>query len=630
MRSGRTFTRRDRLRYRIDDALARGEIWWVILGLGGLMTMFLFIAALLIGLTGLTDDTGRRLGYVEGLWQALLRALDPGTIAGDSDWELRLVALVVTLAGILLLSTVIGLVASGMHARLSELRRGRAPVIESGHTLVLGWSPKVQTIVLELAEAQLADDPCVVILAPVDKGEMDDHLRGWGLDGRIRVVARTGSPQERSDLQLVHPELARSVIILRDGDQASDARVIKTVLALVNDLRLPDTTPIVAEIGSRTTAESLRRVVSDQVIVVEPGDLVGRVIAQSCRHPGLDLVLCDLFDFAGSEIYEIHQPELVGRPFLDALTSYAWSIPIGIDRPTVGPIMKPPMDMLIEAEDRLILLSEDPQRISFTGPLAVRLPAPRPERQHERPQEVTLMFGFNEFAPIVIAELDDYVPRGSRLTIVVDPTLVPEASAMVPHSLEHLDVRVQTSQLGAAAVSAVIAEERPDHVVVLCYRDGLAPADADARALVTFLEAGRALSEQGIEANLVTEILDSRDLDLVPDEWIHGFIVTERLSSLYITQVSENPSLVPVFGDLLDAEGSEMYFKPVGWYLDPDDTETFADVILAAAVSGDIAVGYRRKGASGRPESITLNPPLREQPHLQPEDDLIVLAEDER
>ena len=83
MRKRPSFTRRDRLRYRVDNALTTGDVWWVIVWLAALILGFLLLMATLIGALGLTDESGREFGYVEGFWQALLRALDPGTMASD-------------------------------------------------------------------------------------------------------------------------------------------------------------------------------------------------------------------------------------------------------------------------------------------------------------------------------------------------------------------------------------------------------------------------------------------------------------------------------------------------------------------------------------------------------------------
>src|SRR3954447_1334121 len=80
-------------------------------------------------------------------------ALDPGTIAGDDpSEELYLtVMLLVTISGIFIVSALIGVIATGLDTQITNLRKGRSFVVETHHTLVLGWSDTVFTILAELA-----------------------------------------------------------------------------------------------------------------------------------------------------------------------------------------------------------------------------------------------------------------------------------------------------------------------------------------------------------------------------------------------------------------------------------------------------------------------------------------------
>ena len=88
-------------------------------------------------------------------------------------------------------------------------------VIEAGHTVILGWSPQVFTIVSEsaLANRQRREDRletghnvCVAILADKDKVEMEEEIRTKVPDTLgTRVVCRSGSPLDLDDLQIVSP-----------------------------------------------------------------------------------------------------------------------------------------------------------------------------------------------------------------------------------------------------------------------------------------------------------------------------------------------------------------------------------------------------------------------------------------
>ena len=217
-------------RYWFDNAMARGPIV-VIAYLAALSLFLVTLAALIAVLTGLVFAGGASDTFPEAMWQAMLRTLDSGSFAADTAWPTRLLALVVTLAGIFLAGSLIGLIANAVDQKVEELRRGRSPVIESGHTLILGWSPQVPRIISELVIANESEKcASVVVLASEDKTVMEEVLR--------KQVGPSNDPHRLSQRQSVvarrpragRRETARSIVIVRDDD--GEAEVVKAVLAV--------------------------------------------------------------------------------------------------------------------------------------------------------------------------------------------------------------------------------------------------------------------------------------------------------------------------------------------------------------------------------------------------------------
>jgi len=104
-----------------------------------------------------------------------------------------------------------------------------------------------------------------------------------------------------------------------------------------------------------------------------------------------------------------------------------------------------------------------------------------------------------------------------------------------------------------------------------------------------------------------------------------------QLISLLMTQLSENPLLEGVFGDLLDADGSELYLKPIDDYVVCGRPVNFATVVDSARRRGEAAIGYRlvRPDLAGDPAGgVRVNPPKSESVTFGADDRLIVLAED--
>ena len=123
----------------------------------------------------------------------------------------------------------------------------------------------------------------------------------------------------------------------------------------------------------------------------------------------------------------------------------------------------------------------------------------------------------------------------------------------------------------------------------------LSAAEADAQALVTTLQVQRAMTERGTRATIVAELLDRAATWPSPLDAAANFIVSDRLISLLLTQVAENPSLVEVFEDLLSPEGSELYCKPAARYV----TAEAADDVRRAGVQGRPIGGSRRSATGG-------------------------------
>ena len=255
-------TWRDRLRYRFENTLSRGPIaligWLALVSAAVVIITAVVLFALGIGVD--PSDANSHLDFTEGAWQSLMRTLDAGNLAGDEGWGLRFPMLVVTIAGIFIVSILIGTITSGLESRLEELRKGRSKVIETGHTLILGWSDKVFSIIGELIIAnENQKKPRIVILADRDKVEMEDEIRARFPSTRnTRVICRSGDPLDLDELAVVAPHDARSIIVLApNGRENPDSYVIKSVLALTNNPdRRSEPYHIVAELSDPRNLEA--------------------------------------------------------------------------------------------------------------------------------------------------------------------------------------------------------------------------------------------------------------------------------------------------------------------------------------------------------------------------------------
>jgi hypothetical protein len=176
----------DRLRYQFDSVMSR-RTGALVGALSGVTLLLIALASSVLVLARLKPGgSAEALGVAEALSQVTVRTIDTGTVAGDSGWSFRIVSFAITLGGIFIASTLIGVLASGLEARLSERRRGRSRVVESGHAVILGWSPQVFTIVAELALAQIAENEHV--LSVPGRHRLPAAVRGGRSGPRVRCA----------------------------------------------------------------------------------------------------------------------------------------------------------------------------------------------------------------------------------------------------------------------------------------------------------------------------------------------------------------------------------------------------------------------------------------------------------
>ena len=102
---------------------------------------------------------------------------------------------------------------------------------------------------------------------------------------------------------------------------------------------------------------------------------------------------------------------------------------------------------------------------------------------------------------------------------------------------------------------------------------------------------------------IVSEMLDDRNRELAEIARADDFIVSDRLVSLMMCQVSENKEYAAVFEELIDPEGSELYLKPADEYVEPGLPLSFYTLVEAARRRRDRG-RLPRKGGGRRPAEI--------------------------
>ena len=478
--------------------------------------------------------------------------------------------------------------------------------MESGHTVLLGWSEQIFTIVPELSIAnENQRRSCITILAQKDKVEMEEEIRhrAGATGGHTHVVCRTGNPLEWADLPIVSLNTARSIIVPSPEVRDPDSTVIKTILAILNDPnRRSEPYHVVAAIRDPKNLEVARIAGKSEDEVITVGNFLARIIAQTCHQSGLSAVYSELLSFGGNEIYFQEEPELIGKTYKDALLSYEDSAVIGLwpgDEKAKRTKLNPPMDTVIREGDQIIAISEDDDTIRLSGlsDVGIKHDAIRASRTPSPPPEQILILGWNWRAPTIVSELDNYVAPGSKVTIVVGQyARQPTQCCLKP---SNLDVQFEEGNITDHGTLDRLHPEKYEHVIVLSYSGALSPQQADASTLVTLLHLRDIADRNAHPFTVVTDIMDVRNLRLAEIARADDFIVSDRLTSLMLAQVAERKHLNQVFAELLASEGVEIYLKPAEDYVRSGEPVNFYTVIEAASSFGETAIGYRKCAPDG-------------------------------
>ncbi len=616
-------TYRERARYWFDNTMSKGTV--ALIGWLALVSALLILVVSGLTLWATPDEAFENNGLPGVLWLTLMRTLSPGKIASDSGTAPFLALMLgASLGGIFIVSFLVSLLSTGLKSRVEELRKGRSRIIESGHTVILGWSEQAFTIVAEIVKAHASERGSVIaILAGRDKPAMEDAIRSrLGDTGRTRLVCRTGSPTEPTDLNLMNLDSARSIVVLSPQGDDPDAHVIKTLLALAK--RTGDHPPVVAAIASSRNMAAARLAGGPGVHLVDSDDTASRLIVQSSRQSGMSVVCMDLLNFDGGEIYLRSDPSLSGRTYGEALPAFKTATVMGLRREGEV-VLNPPMDTSISAGDEIIVIAHDDSLIHLAGEAAKVHGQEIVTAERTRPQpERTLVLGWNSRARQIVRYLDGYVAPGSALDIAADH---PEAGT----GLEDLrNLTVDTKECDTTDRYALESLEIGlyQHVIVLS-DDRHDPHHADTRTLMTLLQLRDMQSALGERYSIVSEMHDENNRALAEVTEADDIVISDTVIGLLLAQLAENQHLADVFGYLFDSRGSEIYPRPAADYVRPGASVGFASVIESAKRRGETAIGYRLAARVNEPPhfGVVLNPDKSRPVVLGADDSVIVLAE---
>jgi len=610
---------------------------------------FICLSIFRIGLESTGAESERGQGILRQIYLTFLQMTDPGNMAQDIESSplLKIATVLSGFTGLILLSMLIGFITTALVQKMEELRKGRSTVIENEHSLILGWNPqRIIEIIRELILANESEDsPAVVILADIDKEEMDDFLKTALPDTQnTRIITRSGSTSNIHKLHLVGAEDCRSAIVLASASEndsendktISDAQTIKTILALSSARSKESTLNIIAELYNIRNQEIVQSSCPHPISVVDANDILAKLMVQTSRSIGLSVAYGEILSFDGCEMY-FHEDKWGGITFDEAIYRFPDGVPMGI-RTNEGEILiNPDGDRILTDDDHILILADDDSTIDFQS-TAVATPNSYPLKpgQLEQLLENELIIGYNKKVPCIIEQYADYVLEGSKIDIMLQHPSDEVREIIDGLKQEHPSLEInliESDPLDLEALKATNPSTRNNILILSSDED---PEKSDAKTILTLLLLRKIVADhdgEKVKTRLITEVMDSANQNLISDVGVRDFIISNRFISMLLAQISEEPDIKTVYDNLFEEDGSEIYLKPVSVYFEdiPKDL-TFADCIAISRRRNEICLGVKiqsQEGDSSKNYGIKLIPEKNQHFQLKENDHLVVIAEDE-
>ncbi|MEO1201110.1 MAG: hypothetical protein AAFX10_00290 [Pseudomonadota bacterium] len=650
--------RKTRLRYRFDTFMAKGGVSIFKALTAAFVGTFLLIGLLRGAMTLVFPEMAQQhdeLGFLGNLYITFLEITDPGNMAQDiySSLGYKTFAVLAGLAGIVMLSALIAFITTALDQKIYELKRGRSKVIEEDHTLILGWNEqRIVEIIRELIIANESEkDACVVILADKDKEEMDDVLRlRLPATKTTRVVTRSGDVSTLTNLDMVSLEACKSVIILascEDTDHAelkasSDAKAIQTVLATMGNEMESEEFAVVVEIFNPTHREIVRSSFPEHVITVNTSDVLAKLLVQTSRSVGLSVVYSEILSFDGCEMY-FYDAEWGGATFGEIGYRFPDGVPMGI-RSADGEItLNPDAARSMQPGDEILIVADDDSTIELLdAPVATPRDLPLASHRQQQRIERELMIGWTFKSAAIIREFADYIVEGSEISVLLKNPGDRQRAEIEALDEELPGVHVRLLEKDCLNIEDLMSVKpfEYDNIIILAGTESsdeaVDAARVDSENIVALLLLRRIFSQypkESRDTKLITEILDSQNDALVAKAGVQDVIISNRLVSMIMAQISESRDIEKVYDDIFEEDGSEIYLKPASLYFDTLPIElSFADMMAIAQKRSEVCIGVKIKSLeTSRDDNngITLIPEKNTVFKLGAEDSLVVLAEDE-
>jgi Trk K+ transport system NAD-binding subunit len=438
---------------------------------------------------------------------------------------------------------------------------------------------------------------------------MDDEVRSRvGETKHTRIIFKSGDPSNPRVLAESNISKAKNIIVL------GNYWALTTQLILAIQACLPAETniPIIAEISDENTANILKSASKSPVYSLNREDFVSRITAHSVLQPGITNVILDLLDFDGSEVYVKGFKQAEGKTFGEIQQSFN-AIPLGIFKSNNQVVLAPAAETHIEAGDRIVGLAVDYSKFTWRNTesaTSLSTPAVPVEKTQAAPENI-LIIGWSRLARFSILEISKVCAPGTKFTFFGQAGRV---GLEEYNGLEHPNISIDIRQTNgtAAELTAILNSQEFTRIGVFGYKTrGLPMAESEAITLLTCTQIAhdqRNPECKSKDAFVVAEIQDVANTSLAHQIDLDDLVISDRLSTLMMSQLAETNELGAVFDELFGPRGAFIQAKPASAYVELGQSKSFEEIQRIGQAHGDIILGYQEHASTQAMPFTVLDP----------------------
>ena len=257
---------------------------------------------------------------------------------------------------------------------------------------------------------------------------------------------------------------------------------------------------------------------------------------------------------------------------------------------------------------------------------------------NRRPKpENYIILGFNKYTKNMINDMEEYVPKNSKCHIFYTSSCNLNKNKfknlnITIKKLNQIDQKfLESLRLNNINSVAIESDYDIDKVKV-----NFKKVEYETIKRMIYIRKIRKI--KNLNFRIITELLETNNHELLKEKNSDDFIISEKLVSSAVAQISENKELSNVFNELFIPEGSEIYLKPITKYINTNDKINFYQLIEIAKCYNEIAIGYKINAFSEFSNynynnkninfGVMINPNKIDDIKFSDDDLLIVLAKD--